>query len=172
MVAQAELPEALHEVAFGKVFDYLVTQSESHSESPKAVLHQNAEQANALSEIAATSGLNTDVVGSVYLVRDDQLRVVVPTKYLNESKLPGTQEVAILLAAGRNWAGISEWTNAREIRDNCQNLGTLDSGNFAAALKKIDVFSVDSSGSDRAYRINQVGLERAKSMLESWFQAE
>ena len=49
-----------------------------------------------------------------------------------------TKEIALLVAGGRQAAGLEAWTSWDEIRRWCGEFKKLDSGNFAKTMREMD----------------------------------
>jgi hypothetical protein len=73
--------------------------------------------------------------------------------------------IALLVAAGRQAAGMEEWTQATAIREVCRNFGVLDVANFATEVASLgDVFLVRGKGQSREFKVTRHGYEEAGRM--------
>jgi hypothetical protein len=77
------------------------------------------------------------------------------------------QEVAYLVAAGRQAIGLEEFTGWKTIRDVCENRGVLDSSNFGLAMGKLDGegLRIRGKGSTRELKVNAAGYEKAGAII-------
>ena len=96
------------------------------------------------------------------------VELVLPPSRFAPAKARATEQIALLVAAARQAAGLDEdgWTSVERIRDACENFKRYDSGNFASAIKGMDdVFTVRGSGRDRRVRMTAPAWQRAKELL-------
>jgi len=121
-----------------------------------------------LQYIAERLKVGTNQVKEVYDYDETNgLTPVVPVGKLDASKASATREIALLVAGGRQIAGIEEWTGVRSIREVCEHYGKYDSANFASSVKRMqEVFSFKGTGQKRQVRINKVGEEELRGFLQ------
>lgn len=172
------VPSELREVAFAKVFDLL-------SGGPTAPLAPRDQRApdkavtgtrssdvasdDWLARIAARVNLSTDQVESVYFLDRDKLELVVAPGRFETAKTRGTEQIALLVAAGRQAAGLDEdWTSVDPIREQCEHFKRYDASNFAATIKAMhDIFTVRGAGRDRKVRMTAPAWHRAAELVQS-----
>jgi hypothetical protein len=172
-VEAANVPEDLRAAAFTKAFDFL-------SGSMRPTPGGNGGQGGAAAEtqmtapttedplqvIADSLGVEREVVDETYHLDDGQIKLSVASRRLDEHKSAGTQQIALLLAAGRQAAGTEQWTATKTIREAAREYGRHDSANFASAITGMDeYFSFAGTAQQRRVRVNRRGLERAAAMI-------
>lgn len=128
----------------------------------------------ALGAIAKKLGVAEDYVHEVYTIDDGRLDLVIAPTKLDKAKSPATRQLALLVAAGRQAAGIdNEWTSSIVIRDVCSDFGRLDPANFAAALDGLsETASIRTKGKSKEIRINRRGYEEAGMLVKVLTGAE
>lgn len=89
--------------------------------------------------VALKLGLTNDQVTRIYhRDDDDSLRLILNTGVLPKNNSLATQEIAVLLSAGRVAGKFDELATSSEIiRDEVDYYGRLDKSNFARALGKL-----------------------------------
>lgn len=172
-VEEADVPEDLREVAFSKVFDLragtvslpqasAAPTAPAQSASTVGPAQGPAAPADPLARIAARLGLDRQTVGEVFSAREDGLELIVPAGRLSARTATATKEIALLIAGGRQAAGVEEWTSWDEIRRWCSEFKRLDGGNFAKTIREMeDVFNFRRE-SERKHqvRLARPGWER------------
>lgn len=126
-------------------------------------------EVSAMSLIAGKLNLPTDRVGEVYFLDGEELGLSVSSSTLATSKTEATRQIAVLIAAGRQAAGLEEsgWTGAATIRSVCDHYGKFDTVNFGTTLKNMDdVFQIKGSGQNREVRVKVPGYERAAALID------
>lgn len=148
-VAATDVPEDLRQIAFGKVFDLHVGGLQANpNQSVRgagsgAPGHHTPGSANELEAIAAKAAVDREIVGEVYEMLEGNLELIIPAGKLADRTASGTKEIALLIAGGRQAAGLEDWTSLDVIRAVCADFKRLDSGNFAKTIKQMeDVFNV------------------------------
>jgi hypothetical protein len=170
-VNAAELPDPLREVAFGKAFDALAgmgtTSAPTHGDSTEAGATGTGDGApvdetSLIGKIAAKLKVTEDQVESVYEERAGELHLAVAKSKLPDGKRPAMREIALLVAAGRQAAGMEEQTKTQTIREECVNAGVLAKNHFAEDVGALgDYVSYKSVGSNRELRVIRPGYDEA-----------
>lgn len=120
-----------------------------------------------LSKIATRLKLDEEKVREAYSVADGELRIGVVASRLAATKAEGTKELALIVAAGRQGAGLEEWTSQEVIRDTCKYYGKYDEANFASHLKALDAdFQSHGSGKKREFQLRAPAWEKARLLVE------
>jgi hypothetical protein len=170
----AQVPPHLESVAFGKVLDILAARSESDGRTnsgvpPSAAQRQerHTPDESPTKRIAAKLGLVLSVVEQVFSSdAGNGIEVIIGPGRLGASKKAGTQEIAILVAGGRQIAGLEEWTSTKRIREVCDHYRKFDSDNFARDIKELDdVFGFKGKGRMMEVKINRPGTDRLSSLI-------
>lgn len=121
-----------------------------------------------LDKIAENLKLSREIVGDAYHY-DDQagLQIGLGTTKFASAKSAGAKQLALLFAAGRQAAGIDEWTTVRDLRELAKDFGRFDSANYSAAIKEMhDVFMfAGTSSMDRKVKVNRRGKEAASALI-------
>ena len=127
-----------------------------------------AAASDGLGAIAQKLSLPPEVVAEVFDISSGTLDVVIGFSRLADGDAAGTKQLAILVAAGRQAAGIDTdgWTPAAEIREICKEFGKYDQANFGSTLKSMDrVFSISGSGRDRKVKMTRAGWEHVADLV-------
>lgn len=177
-IQEAEVPQELREVAFAKVFDHVVGKGAGPGgfdgypamRNGPAMLGENGLGESAddlLARIAEKLRLNRDVVKEVFSIDDGTLTLLVPSSRLEKAKAGATRQIALLVAGGRQAAGIDdEWTSIEEIREVCNDFGKYDAPNFSHAINSLDQFcSFKGKGQKREVRLNRQGFEEVAQLV-------
>jgi hypothetical protein len=174
-IAAAKVPAKLQEIAFAKSIDHLLGTPTHGVQTPgrqaAGTGHQTtskgAAQGGGLGKIAAKLKVSDEFIERVYAVEGEAVHLGVARKSLADSRKAATQEVAYLIAAGRQAAGIEDSTLASVIRDICEEVGVLDGNNYAAAIAELQGlgFLIKGSGKGRQLKINGVGYDKASEIV-------
>lgn len=74
----------------------------------------------------------------------------------------GTQQIALLVPAGRQPGGWEEWTPIERIREVCRDYGRFDVATFASTVKRMgDLFSFRGRARQLELRLTRPGFEQA-----------
>lgn len=181
-VEEAHVPDDLREIAFSKSFDLragAVAAAPGRDPGVPAVGGPNLTGVSEASEaqrvagsdllgtIAARLKVERTTVADVFTVSDGELELIVPVGKLSSRVATATKEIALLVAVGRQAAGLEEWTSWDEIRRWCAEFKKLDSGNFAKAMREMDDVFNTRKQSDRKLqvRLAKPGWERAADAI-------
>lgn len=148
-VEEADVPEDLREIAFAKAFDLRAgTVRAVPSTGAGGVAGEGGAvpttrgQLDAggdpLARIAQRLGINAETVAEVFDVHEGEVELIIPAGKLPTRVATATKEIALLVAGGRQAAGIEDWTSLDKIRDVCAYFRRLDSGNFAKTVREMD----------------------------------
>lgn len=178
-VTDAEIPEDLREVAFAKAVDLLTgtapvapeggrLRTEKGTAAPAG--GQTAAAAgggSVLDRIADKLGVGREAVEEVFAESDGSIEIVVPHSKFAKAKMPAAQELAILLAAGRQAGGIDERTSLDDIRTVCEDFKKLDTNNFSKAMNGMkDEFTFQGSGKGRGVKVTRPGWTKATELVK------
>jgi len=138
----AKVPAKLQEIAFAKSLDHLLG-TPSQPSQPREQGAQREDQPDtssdgALGRIAAKLGVTGAVAERVFEVDGGEVHLLVSRKVLGKSGLAAMREVAYLIAASRQAAGLEDETASNTIRQACERFGVLDPNNFGKAIKEVD----------------------------------
>jgi hypothetical protein len=121
-----------------------------------------------LDKIAENLKLSREVVGDAYHYDDETgLQIGLGTTKFASAKSAGAKQLALLFAAGRQAAGIEEWTTVKDLRELAKDFGRFDSANYSATVKEMhDVFMfAGTSSMDRKVKVNRRGKEAAAALI-------
>jgi hypothetical protein len=141
----ADVSDALKPVAFEKVFD-LVAGESGPSHGGAAELTPPVRTAKPLTESPAVFerlgvklGLEGDLLRESYTLDEADAPVLhIQANRIDASKSEGTRQIALLVAAGRQGAGIEDRTDLQPIRERCEYFGRYDANNFASHIKSLE----------------------------------
>jgi hypothetical protein len=154
---RAGLPSDLRGPAFRPVFDRVVGTSPRPAVAPRRERVGESQVASSLEPIATRVGLPVDVIEQVYeFTPGGELQIVVPAARLEAAKSRAAQQIAALVAFGRQTLGLDEnnWTPIEHVRVICQDFNKYDEGNFASSIRTIDgMFKANVRGNGRQREI-------------------
>lgn len=171
-VDQAALPEHVHAAALRVAAENLLrslpeTMASGDTQHDPATLPSGG-SIGFLAAIAHKLKVDPQAVEHVYNQEGDMLEIVVAPGKLAKKSSTATKRLAILTVAGRQGAGLEEWTTASLIREWCEHFKRLDSPNFAAALKELEsLFTMRGSPRARQMKMTAPGwVEAARLVAE------
>ncbi len=127
-----------------------------------------AEGVGVMGKVSAVFKLSLDILEQVYDDQDGEPALVISPKRLSDNKAEATRQIAQLLSAARQAAGLEEWTSAATIRKVVTNYGRMDTNNFAAILKGMDnVAVIRGQGQSRELKITKPGTEATSELINS-----
>ncbi|MDA3935864.1 MAG: hypothetical protein PF636_03230 [Actinomycetota bacterium] len=169
IVEEAKIPDDLRVAAFEKTLESLTGPVPAPQAHCAPVQNENAQPASGeLESIAQKLDVPLDVIAEVYEVSDGTLDVILGYSRLSPKMKAGTEQLAILIAAGRQAAGLDPdgWTTVGTIRDICKDFNKLDGPNFATTISSMDQwFSISGNGRNRRVKVSRAGWEHAKQVV-------
>ncbi|MBV9311807.1 MAG: hypothetical protein JOZ73_13330 [Solirubrobacterales bacterium] len=180
-VDAADLPEDLRAVGFQRALDAVGLTAEPGSpqpESPAADLPGRgpgrgpAETDGLIARMSARLGIEVAVLSEIYEDVDGQLRLIIGPAMLPDRtrKAAAMRHVALLVAVGRQASGLEEYTALRIVRGECEDLGVLDSTNFATEVGKLG-FRLQGGRNAREAKANRRHFEEASALIRSIAEA-
>jgi len=140
----------------------------SASVASKAAVTHQPDSGDVLGRVAQVLQVEREALDMVYAVEDGEPALVVSAKKIATNKSAGARELAQLVAAARQAAGIEEWTSASTIRAVVSEYGRLDSNNFASSIQAMDNIAVlKGKGLQREIKITRPGLESTADFIRS-----
>jgi hypothetical protein len=164
----AEIPEEWRETAFRSALTALLSGGGSGGSSPAerrvAEQHDRHEPLDALS---LRLKVDRDALADIVALGADGPELVVPSGRLAGSKMAATAEIALLVAAVRQGAGVDEdWTPVEAVRQVVGLYGKYDPPNFAKHIRGAgDSFSTRGKGKEMEIRLTRPGWERATQLI-------
>jgi hypothetical protein len=126
-----------------------------------------------LSRIAQALSLDQEIVGEVFNVVGGDIELIAAPGALAPRTATATKEIALLVAAGRQGAGLEEWTPVSEVREWCENYRKLDSPNFSSTIKEMeDVLRFRGTPRKREIRMAKPAWEQAAALVRRLGGAE
>ncbi len=168
VIDAVKVPADLRPAALGCVFVALGAEGGSIP-APAGVRSGGApsDVPEAMTGLATKLGLPAEVLEQVYVVEEGQIELVVPASRLDQAKSKATEQIALLVAAGRQASALDDsWTSVDHIRSMCEHYRRHDQGNFASTIKAMDeVFVIRGTGRDRKVKMSAPGWQRAKDLV-------
>lgn len=174
-VDDAQVPEPLQETAFAKAVDLIAGRtssmdSSSRADVPKETLPKAKGTGTAptmLESIAFRLKLDREIVEEVYFERNGELEITVSPAKLGASLKAGTQELALLVTAGRQASDEEDYTSVEEIRKVAEEFRKYDSDNFSRAINDMSKeFRFRGGPRSRELRVSKPGWEEATKLVQ------
>lgn len=170
-VEQAGVPQDLRPTAFAKAVDLVVAREgvlsspADHPSTPHLAKTRD-ESGSAVSRIAAKLKVDVDVARDVYHEQDGEIHVTVPPAKLDPGKKGATKQLALLLAAGRQAAGLEDFTSVDKVREVAVEYNKYDGPNFARAIGDLsDYLNFLGGSKNRSIKISRPGWEEASTLV-------
>lgn len=140
-VERAGIDNGLRPVAFSAAIE-LLRGSPTGDVRPAAVRASGngAPPGSSLLEVAATKlEISLQQAEVIYEEDDGALHLIIKRDMLPDSRrlAAAMRDVSLLVSAGRQAAGIDEWTSFKQLRDECEELKVLDGTNFSTEIKRL-----------------------------------
>jgi hypothetical protein len=139
VIEEAQVPRDLQPIAFRHALETLGNGSSPSETLTRADDKGGRTSVSLLGAIAGRLKLDLDIVTHIFEEEGEQIHLIVTKGKLPNagSKAASMRDVALLLAAGRQAAGIEDYTAASVIRRECEELNILDASNFAVELGRL-----------------------------------
>jgi hypothetical protein len=121
-----------------------------------------------VARICSTLKIERDVADLIYDEQGGELNYVISARRLGNGKAEATRQLAQIVVAGRQAAGLEEWTPSSAIREVVNNYGKFDSANFASHLGSLDRDSAvlfRGKGAARELKVTRSGIESMADTL-------
>jgi hypothetical protein len=171
-VDAAEVPEDLRVAAFEKAAAVLLPSAAAAPPAQARVATPSASpssgEASAAERAAKKLHVEERQLDRVLEFDPDGVHLLVQRSKLPRAKSEAIQQVALLVVAGRQAAGMDPegWTHQSHVRDATEALGVDDRKNFATHLKRVDGLRNRGSGKTGELKANAVGFEAAARLIQ------
>jgi hypothetical protein len=177
-VEQVDLPDPLKQLAFERALDAagLVGSASSPSgpgEASSSSAPHDVAIEGPLATIASRLGLQVDAVEQIY--EDDAdagVRLIIKRTMLPhpDQKAASMRQIALLVASGRQVAGIEEYTAYSLIRDECAEVKVLDPSNFSTEIGKLGMRRRGPRNKQEA-KVNRHHLDETAELIRTMTSA-
>ncbi len=166
---EADVPEDLREVAFNRLLDQYLGAPRPQGgggDTRIPVPPISTNQGSAIGKIATKLDIDQAVIEQVFDEDEDGVHLNISRFRLDNQKKTAAQEVARLVAAGRQASEQEEWTSLAVIGEVADSLDVKDS-NFSKHMTamKGDGLRIRGTGGQREAKVNAVGFEAASSIV-------
>lgn len=183
-VENADLPEAVHEVAFAEAVRLLVPvqvaaaavtrvgkrEGERFRADP-ASLDEDAgigvPEEVIYERVAAQTGVARDQLEQVVHLDGDVLKVSLPGLKLGNNNAERTRAVAQILTVSRSFGLEESETSLEVVRTECIRLRVYDQNNFSSHIKALSGYVVTGSGTNRRLRAKSAGIAAFSAVVEA-----
>jgi hypothetical protein len=166
---EAKVPKDLREVAFKAALAGLNIKSENGDETPLAVPTPSGDaggSADHFGKIAKKLKVDAAAVERVFDFDDGDVHLLIGHTDLNSTRSEAQKEVALLVVAARQGAGLEDWTSTEEVRNAANDLGVYDKA-FASRVETLKGgrMRMRGKGRSRELKMNQPGFEEAAALV-------
>lgn len=167
-VDEAELADDLRVVAFRHVLgiESVAVASPTPTTETVALAPRPSSEGGPLDHIVERLKLPSQMVRDIYEQEGSEVKLVVSRSSLTEpdSKAASMRDIALLVVAGRQAAGLEDYTTFEMIRDECRELNVYDQPNFASEVAKLE-FRTRGNGKNKEARANRHHFERVAELI-------
>jgi hypothetical protein len=168
VLQSSEIPEPKQEIAFGAIFAFLAQGGTvSGPATPEADQPGPAaadERATGLAGIAKALNVDEETVSHMYDIDGRDLDLTISRDDLSSDRATAMREVALLVVAGRQAAGIDkDRTDSNQVRSQGVHLGVMAKNTFRQEMGALNpqVTSKPLGRSGRALKITRIGYDAA-----------
>lgn len=163
-VKAAKLPTEVEGVALSKAVDLIAGVRQAQGEVKKEEVA--ADPGDLLGKIGAKFRVNRELIEDTFEVEDGSVNLTISRTKLEALKTKGTKQIALLLAAGRQAAGLEKATETKVIRTVAEEYGKLDPPNFASTLAEMtDSFIISGARADKTMKARRGTFEEAGRLI-------
>lgn len=182
-VKDSGIPKELQAVALGKASDAFLgnatppppaaPQGSGKTDPPpaadKTTSRASPDTRTPIGKIAAELKLDEGEVADVFEIDGEELLLTLRRDQLSEQKGPAMRQVALLVSAGRQAAGLDEdRTHTDLIRAACTDLGVLDKNAYRDEMGKLGNYVTSKAKGQfgREFRVTRHGKNEAASLVK------
>lgn len=120
-----------------------------------------------LGAVAAKLDISTEHAEAVYEEDGGSLHLIIRRDTLPDSRrlAAAMRDVSLLVSAGRQAAGLEEWTSFKRLREECEELKVLDGTNFSTEIKRLPA-RFQGSRANQELKLTRHGYAEAKRLIE------
>jgi len=168
------LPTNLQGIAFEKAIDHLLRNAKSQEAersgiAPLINVEKLVDSSQSPIEVLAQKlQIDSSVVHEIFsFEKDTGLQLIVGASKLGSERRAAMRLLAILVAGGRQVAGLEEWTKLSTVREASEQYGKLDATNFSTVVNGMDNFFGyrGKGGAHREMRLNRSGWQELKAVI-------
>jgi hypothetical protein len=170
VLQSSNIPESKQEIAFGAIFAFL---AEGYSTSGAEAERPGAEAVNersaGLAGIAKALKVDEETASYLYDINGRDLDLTISRDDLSSDRATAMREVALLLVAGRQAAGIDkDRTDSNEVRNQGVDLGVMAKNTFRQEMGALNpqVTSKPQGRFGRALKMTRVGYDDAGKIAQ------
>jgi hypothetical protein len=171
VVERANVPEDLREIAFAKVLEMMARTDIGDGTSANAsVAEETSDQSELLVRIASKIGIKPNLADRIFDHHEDALIFSGNVTALGSTKAGIVQNLALLMIAGRRWAGLDLGGSTADeiVRAEVDRHSLLDVTNYNKHIGALKPYvTITGSGKSASYKIKYDGLEKAKQLAHS-----
>jgi hypothetical protein len=162
------IPEPKQEMAFGSIFAFLAqggtTSDPSEQETDPLGPGAADERATGLAGIAKALKVDEETASYMYDIDGRELDLTISRDDLSSDRATAMREVALLVVAGRQAAGIDkERTDSNQVRNQGVHLGVMAKNTFRQEMGALSpqVTSKSQGRVGRALKMTRIGYDAA-----------
>ena len=167
VLQSSEIPEPKQEIAFGAIFAFLaqggtVSGPAAPEDQPGPAAAD--ERATGLAGIAKALKVDEETASYLYDIDGRDLDLTIARDDLSSDRATAMREVALLVVAGRQAAGIDkDRTDSNQVRKQGVHLGVMAKNTFRQEMGALNpqVTSKPQGRSGRALKITRIGYDAA-----------
>lgn len=177
-VDTAKVPEDLREAAFKAAISLMTGGSSAAPPAPPAppaTQQQGGKQSGSSSgselidRIAEELDVEPAMLRRLFADKNGEPELIVKSSKLPKPKAAAAADLALLIMASRQAAGIDDYTEAEVLRGTVKRYGKFDSANFATQMKSLDNFILtDGKGASVKRKLTHPGMEAAGELVEKY----
>jgi hypothetical protein len=173
VLQSSDIPEPKQEMAFGVIFAFLArggtTSGPSEQETDQLGPAAADERATGLAGIAKALKVDEETASYLYDIDGRDLDLTISRDDLSSDRATAMREVALLVVAGRQAAGIDkERTDSIQVRNQGVHLGVMAKNTFRQEMGALNpqVTSKPQGRFGRALKMTRIGYDAAGGIAQ------
>lgn len=171
-VEKAGVPDDLRPAAFAAAVELLSGSNRGGERGGTAGVtrgsgREEASEGDLVGRIATKLDVAPEMVEAIFEQDGEELHLIVQRAKLPDSKriAAAMRDVGLLVSAGRQAAGLEDWTTFKRLRDECEELKVLDTTNFSTEIKRLPA-RFQGPRNAQELKLTRHGLVEAKALIE------